>query len=214
MAWRALIRRCPTRSMTIVGDVAQTSSPAGARSWSAVLTPLLRDAWRLAELTVNYRTPEAVATAARTMALAAGLPVSPLTSAREIPGALQIHPAPATELRGLTLDLALDTAAQVRLGGIGQVAVVVGADQTDAVRAGLTERALARGEDPTTLADAVVVLSPAQVKGLEFDAVVLEEPAEIFTGPGGASDLYVAMTRPTKYLHMTHARALPAGLTG
>src|SRR5690606_18838908 len=65
MAWRTLLRRCPTRSMTIVGDVAQTSSPAGARSWSAMLTPLLRDSWRLAELTVNYRTPETIATAAR-----------------------------------------------------------------------------------------------------------------------------------------------------
>ncbi|SDC71961.1 DNA helicase IV [Sanguibacter gelidistatuariae] len=213
MAWRALIRRCPSRSMTIVGDVAQTSSPAGARSWSAMLTPLLRDAWRMSELTVNYRTPEAVATAARTMALTARLPVSPLTSAREIPGALQIHPAAAADLRALTLDLALRTVGEVRSGGAGQVAVVVPAGQTDAVRSGLLALALARGEDPADLADGVVVLSPAQVKGLEFDAVVLEEPADIYTGPGGASDLYVAMTRPTKYLHVTHSRPLPPGMS-
>lgn len=212
MAWRALIRRCPSRSMTIVGDVAQTSSPAGARSWSAMLTPLLRDTWRLSELTVNYRTPEAVATAARTMALAAQLPVSPLTSAREIPGALQLHPASADELRALTLDLALSVADEVRSGGAGQVAVVVPAEHTDAVRSALGDLATSRGAEPALLG-AVVVLSPAQVKGLEFDAVVLEEPADIFTGPGGASDLYVAMTRPTKFLHVTHSRPLPPGMT-
>lgn len=214
MAWRALIRRCPSRSMTIVGDVAQTSSPAGARSWASMLTPLLRDAWRMSELTVNYRTPEAVATAARRMALAARLPVSPLTSAREIPGALQIHRASADTLRDLTLDLTLQVLPQVRSGGAGQVAVVVPAEETDTVRSALAARWVAQGEDPADLGDAVVVLSPAQVKGLEFDAVILEEPADIFTGPGGASDLYVAMTRPTKFLHVTHSQALPPGLEG
>src|SRR5690606_33809136 len=56
MAWRMLLRRTPTRSMTIVGDVAQTSAPTGAASWADRLDPLL-DRWRLAELTVNYRTP-------------------------------------------------------------------------------------------------------------------------------------------------------------
>ncbi len=57
MAWRMLLRRVPTRSMTIVGDVAQTTARAGARSWRAMLDPILRSSWRLSELTVNYRTP-------------------------------------------------------------------------------------------------------------------------------------------------------------
>src|SRR5215207_5464122 len=57
MAWRLLLRRCPTRSMTLVGDVAQTGSSAGASSWAQVLTPHLGQSWRLEELTVNYRTP-------------------------------------------------------------------------------------------------------------------------------------------------------------
>src|SRR4051812_49927062 len=57
MAWRLLLRRCPTRSMTVVGDVAQTGSLAGASSWREVLEPHLGGAWRLEELTVNYRTP-------------------------------------------------------------------------------------------------------------------------------------------------------------
>ncbi|HSS40789.1 MAG TPA: histidine phosphatase family protein, partial [Polyangia bacterium] len=57
MAWRLLMRRCPARSMTLVGDVAQTGDPAGAASWGGVLAPHVGDRWRLAELTVNYRTP-------------------------------------------------------------------------------------------------------------------------------------------------------------
>ena len=65
MAWRMLARRCPTKSMTIVGDVAQTSGPAGTTSWERVLEPLAGDRWRLVRLTVNYRTPAEIMTATR-----------------------------------------------------------------------------------------------------------------------------------------------------
>ena len=57
MAWRMLIRRCPSRSMTLVGDVAQTGTLAGTSSWRQTLAPYVADRWRLAELTVSYRTP-------------------------------------------------------------------------------------------------------------------------------------------------------------
>ena len=57
MAWRLLMRRSPSRSMTVVGDVAQTGDLAGASSWDGVFAPYVADRWRLAELTVNYRTP-------------------------------------------------------------------------------------------------------------------------------------------------------------
>ncbi|NUP46789.1 MAG: helicase, partial [Catenulispora sp.] len=60
MAWRLLMRRCPARSMTLVGDVAQTGDPAGATSWGEMLAPHVQDRWRLAELTVNYRTPSEI----------------------------------------------------------------------------------------------------------------------------------------------------------
>src|SRR5208283_1881006 len=56
MAWRMVLRRNPSRSMTVVGDVAQTGSPAGARSWKEMLTPLVGTRWREERLTVNYRT--------------------------------------------------------------------------------------------------------------------------------------------------------------
>ncbi len=87
----------------------------------------------------------------------------------------------------------------------GRVAVVAAAPAVPALRAALG-LADAGGEDP------VVVLDPVQVKGLEFDAVVLVEPAEVATGPSGASDLYVAMTRPTQRLVVVHALPLPAGI--
>src|ERR1022692_3741428 len=57
MAWRMLMRRCPARSMTIVGDVAQTGDLGGSASWEQSLAPYLQDRWRLAPLTINYRTP-------------------------------------------------------------------------------------------------------------------------------------------------------------
>ena len=67
MAWRMVLRRCPARSMTVVGDLAQASTPGSADSWSQVLDPVARGRWRTARLTVNYRTPAPV------MALAAAL---------------------------------------------------------------------------------------------------------------------------------------------
>ncbi|HEY1487244.1 MAG TPA: helicase, partial [Micromonosporaceae bacterium] len=57
MAWRSLMRRCPSRSMTLVGDIAQTSDLAGTSSWDSALRPYVADRWRIEELTVNYRTP-------------------------------------------------------------------------------------------------------------------------------------------------------------
>ena len=57
MAWRLVMRRCPTRSMTIVGDVAQTGDLAGAASWQDALAPFVAKRFKLEQLTVNYRTP-------------------------------------------------------------------------------------------------------------------------------------------------------------
>jgi len=230
MAWHALVRRVPTRSMTIVGDVAQTSSAAGARSWSAALDPVLRGGWRLAELTVSYRTPAAVADAAQRMALAAGLPVSPLTAARQLDGALQL--APVERRSGVVEDVVEDTVAVavaehvsllakefVGADGAGQVAVVAPTGRVPALRAAVAAAlpdalgseeaarlAVQRAEEAQ-----VRVVDPRETKGLEYDAVVLVEPAAIAEGPGGYSDLYVAMTRPTQRLVVVHTEPLPEG---
>jgi DNA helicase IV len=199
MQWRLLMRRCPSRSMTVVGDIAQTGSAAGARSWHEVLSPYLNDRWRLAELTVNYRTPAEIMRAASAMLAAAGVGSSPITSARSVESSLTVQ-RPADPLPDRVAALVAEELA----GGPGQVAVIT----ADAARL-IEQAALAE------LADAgrVAVLTPTQAKGLEFDSVLLVEPAEIVDASrNGISDLYVAMTRATQRLRILHRRPLPAGL--
>ena len=212
MAWRALLRRVPTRSLTIVGDVAQTSAAGGTHSWATSLDPVLRGTWRLAELTVNYRTPAAVARAAQRVGAAAGLPVGTLTSAREVPDALVVERVAADALVGTAVARALAAVDRVvDVGGAGRVALIVARGRLDGVRAAL---AAAGGPVPadggTVDLDAPLdVLTPVRSKGLEFDAVVLMEPAGLLAA--APADLYVAMTRPTTTLHVVHAADLPTG---
>ncbi|PJI94356.1 DNA helicase IV [Luteimicrobium subarcticum] len=219
MAWRMLLRRCPTRSFTIVGDVAQTSSPAGTRSWARTLRPVFRDAWHVAELTVNYRTPAEVARAGLRVARAAGLPTSTLESAREVGGSLVLRHVAAGTVVTAAASAADELALELVGDEGGRVAVVTTRERVGAVHEAVVA-SLARTRGPG-VADAltggpearVVVLDPVAVKGLEFDAVVLVEPDEILAGTSGASDLYVAMTRPTQRLVVVHERALPPGLS-
>ena len=222
MAWRMLARRVPTRSMTIVGDVAQTSSPAGARSWPYALSRVFGTAWRVEELTVSYRTPAQVADAATRMARAVGLPVSPLTAAREVDGALvEVSVALDEVATTVARHAALLTNEFVGPNDAGRVAVIAPDDTVDELNAAV-RTALANSLD---LAEArrlngqredesqVAVYTPSQVKGLEYDAVVLVEPAAIAKGSGGWSDLYVAMTRPTARLVVVHSLPLPPGFS-
>jgi DNA helicase IV len=186
--------------MTIVGDVAQTSASAGTRRWSDVLDGPLRGDWRLAELTVNYRTPRSVMDLAVAVATAAApdRPPSPVQSARDEEGAVRVvatdDVAPAV----------VDAVAAARRAG-GTVAVVA----ARSARAGLAS-ALGVGDEADLRAD-VVVLDPEGAKGLEFDHVVLVEPALVAAEATGPGDLYVAMTRPTRHLVVVHATPLPAG---
>nr|WP_216645410.1 AAA family ATPase [Isoptericola halotolerans] len=219
MAWHAIVRRVPTRSLTIVGDVAQTSSAAGARSWPQALDPVLRDGWRLSELTVSYRTPAAVADAAQRVATAAGLPVSPLTAARDVPDSLQVDRSDDPSGRAATRAAAL-AQEHVAADGSGRVAVIAAQDALPGLREqvaaalsdtlGADEATRLAGQRPEDAQ--VVVTSPREAKGLEYDAVVLVEPADVAAGPGRWGDLYVAMTRPTQVLVVVHSRALPEGL--
>jgi len=213
MAWRMLLRRVPTRSMTIVGDVAQTTARAGARSWRGMLDPVLRGSWRLSELTVNYRTPAVVASAGQSVARAADLPVSDLRSAREVPDALVVERA--ADDTALVAAVVRNAAAAVgRMDDVadgGRVAVVVPSRLAQPVRAAATDAGLgaALGSGTSALDAPLIVMTPRESKGLEFDVVVLAEPAEVLAASAG--DLYVAMTRPTRQLRVVHHRPLPAG---
>lgn len=182
MQWRVLMRRCPSKSMTVVGDIAQTGSPAGARSWQQMLQPYLADRWRLAELSVNYRTPAEVMAVAARVLVAAGVPITPVSSARSgVPPQLEAR----TELAPVVAE---------ELARGGTVAVI------------------AAGPLQLPPAERLSVLTPAESKGLEFDSVVLVEPAEIVAASRrGISDLYVAMTRATQRLRVLHQQPLPSG---
>ena len=211
MQWRLLMRRCPLKSFTVVGDIAQTSSAAGATSWQGALAPFVGERWTLEELTVNYRTPAQIAEAAVRMANAAGLVVSAPKAVREGRWAPFIDEVPdggliPQLLRTLPEDLdALD-------GGL--LAVIAEDHRLAEVRSALTEAYGPRvGSGAGGLEQDIVVTSPREAKGLEFDGVVILEPSELLTAAAGkVGDLYVAMTRPTQRLRLIAAEGIPAGI--
>ncbi|WP_432493874.1 HelD family protein [Kineococcus auxinigenes] len=215
MAWRLVERRCPARSMTLVGDVAQTSNPAGARSWAEALKPVVDDRWRLEELTVNYRTPARIARVAADVLRAAGIDAQPPTPVREG----ETDPA-AVRLAGSGDAAGVVERVREVLGELdeGRVAVLTAHEDgplgSDALRAAVA-RVLAPGAvaaSPDDLDAEVSVLDVQRAKGLEFDVVVLVEPAAVLRRPRGANDLYVALTRATQRLLVLHAEDLPTSM--
>lgn len=206
MTWRLLMRRCPTRSMTVVGDVAQTSTPAGATSWAEVLDPHLGRTWQLAELTVNYRTPSEIMAVAAEVLAATGAPTSAATSVRStgvLPWARRVAD---DELADAVAEAALELDKEE-----GTLGVLVPWSRLDAVRAAVADRL---PPDPDR-ADAPVVLPPEGAKGLEFDSVLVVDPAAIVAeGVRGWNDLYVVLTRATQRLGVLHPGTLPAELAG
>ncbi|MCW2524958.1 MAG: ATP-dependent helicase [Frankiales bacterium] len=216
MMWRILMRRSPSRSMTLVGDVAQTGSLAGADSWAQVLSPHVGDRFNQAELTVNYRTPEQIMRVAAAVMRAAGKQVSPPQSARVgrfEPEYTQLEAA-LTEL-GQSERLVEVVRSEWQLAGEGTVAVITSRADHAAVAARISA-ALPAGvvvSDSGSAASPVSVLGVADAKGLEFDTVVLVEPAAILAESArGVNDLYVALTRPTQRLHVLYVSELPAGM--
>ena len=211
LAWRMLMRRCPARSLTIVGDLAQTGDLSGSASWADTLGPYLADRWRLAPLTVNYRTPaEVMAVAADVLAVIdPGLEVP--RSVRESGHQPWRQSVPADDL-----DEAVGAAA-VRLAeqaGEGKLAVIVPELRLDelgkAVSSVLPDTAL--GADPD-LTSPAVVLTVRQAKGLEFDCVLIADPAQILAeSPRGLNDLYVALTRATQQVGVVYPGEIPAVL--
>lgn len=214
MQWRLLARRCPMKSFTIVGDIAQSSRRDAAGSWASVLAPEFGDRWRLEELTVNYRSPARVMRWAAQVARAAGLEVSHPRAVREG----DHRPRLVTEPGGDVAALALD-AVEVERDRVPEAltAVIAPAERTGELLTALRERWGEAAVDTAPLPGVeIVVATPWETKGLEFDTVVLVLPERIVADARGVvGDLYVAMTRATQSLSVvagTDAAALPAGL--
>ena len=189
MAWRMLRRRSPNGWMTLVGDVAQTGSPAGAATWDDVLEPIIGSRWHLHELTVNYRTP------AEIMEVAASV-LAEIDPELEAPQS--IRATGRKPVLAHTVTEALTHVEQVaqpdRL-----VAVIAPAELLEATRAEVRDF-LAGGTGGSKLTNCAVY-DITTSKGLEFDEVIVVAPDQIVAqSPQGLQDLYVALTRATQGL--------------
>ncbi|MFJ4694888.1 HelD family protein [Streptomyces sp. NPDC088766] len=197
MAWRLLMRRVPTRSMTLVGDPAQTAEAAGVGSWSDILEPYVGDRWEHTRLGVNYRTPAEIMDVAAAVVRAEQPDFVPPSSVRST--GVRPWARAVDDLPGAVADAVAElTPAE------GRLAVIAPRD--------LHRRLAARLDGVTADAEPdltrkVVLLDPRQSKGLEFDSVLVVEPSRY-----GTSDLYVALTRATQRLGVLHTGTLPAPL--
>ncbi|GLZ04635.1 DNA helicase [Actinomadura sp. NBRC 104412] len=212
MAWRTVMRRVPTRSLTVVGDIAQTGSPAGARSWGQMLDRYVPGRWREQRLLINYRTPAAIMkVAADVLAEVAPdqVPPEPVRDDGPPPSAVRI-PASALETR-LPMLVAAEL-GRIRGGsGEGRLAVISSCARHPDVCTALPDAPA--GATPEALDSPVVVLTAEEAKGLEFDSVIVVDPAGISSeSPRGGQDLYVAITRPTRRLTVVHDGDLPPAL--
>ncbi|WP_249288274.1 HelD family protein [Mobiluncus curtisii] len=220
MDWHLLLRRCPSRSFTVVGDVNQTSQRSSTPlSWETLLGPARRAAPVMEQLTINYRTPRAVMDLAQKVLAATKHTVVPLQSARDVADSLvftrlqgephaNLHEpvsGPGNLVPTLRETLQSETARlEAEVGSdAGKLAIIVPAAAHSYLAATLGL------ETADVVADQVCCLDPRAAKGLEFDTVILVEPAVI--ADQSAGDLYVAMTRCTKRMHVL-ASVLPAGM--
>ena len=185
MDWRALMRRCPGRSFTVVGDLAQRRSEAGARSWGSMLDPYVAGRWVYRSLSVNYRTPAEIMAVAAAVLAEVAPDVRPPESVRASGVRPWARHGTCDELAGAVEEFVRDEA------GREGTSVVIG---------------------PPDVPGAV---PPSETKGLEYDAVLVADPDRILAdGPRGAAELYVALTRATQRLGVLHRDPLPRALTG
>jgi DNA helicase IV len=185
MAWRLLMRRSPNRSMTVVGDVAQTGDLAGAASWSGIFEPYVRDRWRLTELTVNYRTPAEI-----------------MEEAAEVLARIDSRLKPPRSVRRTGVKPWRETVAAQDLQR--RLEELVAAEQRDGGTVGVI---MPEAQGEPDLDEVVSYLTVKHAKGLEFDSVIVVDPERIVaSSPRGLNDLYVALTRATQRLGLVLTR--------
>jgi DNA helicase IV len=211
MQYRAVGRRCSTGSATVLGDLAQGTTPWATRTWEEALAHLGKPGAVVEELTAGFRVPTDVITyASRLLAhIAPGL--TPVASVRENPGFFEIRPA------GRDTDVV--AACRELLRHEGSTGLIAADARIPALAGALTAAGLpylSPGEETT--AETRLTLVPASLaKGLEYDYVVLDEPQAVVDGEPdertGLRRLYVALTRAVSGLLVTHAAPLPPQLS-
>ena len=204
LAWNSLLRRCPSRSFTVTGDLDQRSSAGRAKSWSDVLGPAMRAYQGEEILTVSYRTPAAILDRANALMDELGTPAHyPLVAARDVVDAYAKTTTGGSVQELQAVVKAEDAMLSKRVGaGNGRIAVIASPTSIRHLR-----EACGWG---SSLDERICLIPPVESKGLEFDTVILWEPNEIIADSPG--DIYVALTRPTYRLHAVSSSPLPNAL--
>ncbi|WP_229834182.1 HelD family protein [Streptomyces xantholiticus] len=213
MQYRAVGRRCSTGSATVLGDLAQGTTPWATASWAEALSHLGKPEAAVEELTAGFRVPrEVIAYASRLLPhMSPGL--AAVSSVRETPGSLDVRSVLDD------LDGAVVAACAESLRHDGSIGLIAADARVPALASALASAGLpylSPGEETTP--DARLTLVPASLaKGLEYDYVVLEEPSSIVAAEPdlrtGLRRLYVALTRAVSGLTVLHARPLPSELS-
>lgn len=217
MQWRMLKKRCISHSFTIVGDLAQTTSPAGTRSWKKRLSPIFGKDWTLCHLDIDYRNPKEVVEKALKFARKEGINSGEIQAVRAVKGSLEEIECANPEEEGIKK--AVECVKEFVHSAQGTVALVTGKKSEKEIREkvhlalkkefGVKEaERLSKGGWESQVA----VWSIEEMKGIEYDAVVLIDPPELEEEEGQdrqieASRLYVVMTRPTQKLVIVKRKA-------
>ncbi|MGB9996652.1 HelD family protein [Streptomyces pseudogriseolus] len=211
MQYRAVGRRCTTGSATVLGDLAQGTTPWATRSWEEALSHLGKPDAVVEELTAGFRVPTDVITYASRLLphIAPGL--TPVASIRENPGFF--------EVRGSSGPDDVIAACRELLSGEGSVGLIAADPRIPALTEALAAAGLphvAPGEE-TTESTRLTLVPASLAKGLEYDYVLLDEPQAVVDAEPdertGLRRLYVTLTRAVSGLIITHAAPLPAQLT-
>jgi DNA helicase IV len=210
MECRALGRRCATGSATVLGDIAQGTTPWATASWQQMLAHLGKQDAGLRILDTGYRVPRQILDfASRLLGLIApGL--DPATSVRQDPGSLVITPVTPDTFPG-----ALTAACADALTRPGSAAVIAADDQVAGLSSILGQAGLAHAVlDGDSDSQPLTVVPVTLAKGLEFDQVIVVEPSRIAASEArGLQRLYVALTRAVSRLTVIHTGPLPPALT-
>lgn len=194
MQLRLLFNRVPSKSATLVGDLAQASEVDTERTWDTVLAPHV-DTFDAHELTVSYRTPGRIMSIANRLlsdhfpSLAVPTPVREGTHDPEVVRTESVSDSVGHLVSGL----------QAREEG-GTCAVITMPEHREIIEAALSEAGVDFGIGPAGIDRPVALLTPFGAKGLEFDSVIIFEPAFIASTLSGIGALYVALTRATSRL--------------
>lgn len=206
MAWRCLLRRCPSRSMTVVGDLDQKRGHRRPNSWKQALGPAARAFNEEFVLSISYRTPRALTRIAQAVMAQHGTPVLyPMEAVRDVPDCYQVSHTHKDTLKECVSQIV--SAMEERLDreegeGKGRICVIVPDAQAQLWHADES--------GASALDQRVSYLTAAGSKGLEFDSVVVVEPGAILDQ--GSGDLFVALTRATHDLHALTTTQLPRGM--